>query len=107
MLAEGGEGSFDIRYPAYSENEIKENSLHLQKMGIVKALTGYESAKGNTKLSTMVLEYFDSLGNIIHSEQFGDVALTNTSMRSEIRHGLTSVKLRHLQLFQRLYRRAL
>ena len=38
------------------------------------------------------MNYFDSLGNSVYSEQFGDVALTKSSWRSERRHGMTALK---------------
>ena len=58
----------------------------------VTKLTGNEFAKGDTDLMTQVLNYFDSLGNSVYSEQFGDVALTKSSWRSERRHGMTALK---------------
>ena len=42
-------------------------------------------------------EYFASLGNNIYSEEFGDIAFGNSSVKSEIRHGLTAEKIASIE----------
>ena len=82
-----------IKYPKFSEEEIRENSQKLGKMDVVKHLTGNEFAKDGTPLNEIILKYFESLGNNIYSDLFGDVALTKSSIRSERRHGYTPPKI--------------
>ena len=38
-------------------------------------------------------EYFESLGNNIYTDVFGDIAFPKASAKSEIRHGITSEKI--------------
>lgn len=89
---EGG-GQYKINYPEFTEQQILENSLKLQKMEVVKELTGKEFPKSNIPLQRRVLEFFDSLKNNVYSELFGDVALNNASVRDDLGHGKTSNKI--------------
>ncbi len=92
VFAEDAGTTAEIKYPVYTPEAIHENQRKLRDMQPVTKLTGNEFAKGNTDLMTQVLNYFDSLGNSVYSEQFGDVALTKSSWRSERRHGMTALK---------------
>ena len=83
---------YEIRYPTYTQNDIEENCKKLRQMAVVKSLTGKEFAKGEKKFSEQIRDFFDSLGNSVYSEAFGDVGLTNSSVRSDIRHGMTAEK---------------
>ncbi len=94
VFAEEVKKSYEIKYPEYSKDEIKVNSINLKKMGIVKELTGEEFKKDGTKtLKEKLLEYFDSLNNNVYTEEFGDVSLVPSSIHSETRHGLTFNKI--------------
>ena len=92
VFAEDAGTTAEIKYPVYTPEAIHENQRKLRDMQPVTKLTGNEFAKGDTDLMTQVLNYFDSLGNSVHSERFGDVALTKSSWRSERRHGMTALK---------------
>lgn len=92
VFAEDAGTTAEIKYPVYTPEAIHENQRKLRDMRPVTKLTGNEFAKGDTDLMTQVLNYFDSLGNSVYSEQFGDVALTKSSWRSERRHGMTALK---------------
>ena len=94
ISAEGGRvQNMAIKYPKFSENEIRKNAEKLGTMDVVKRLTGNEFVKDSTPLDEKIREYFASLGNNIYSDVFGDVALTNSSIRSERRHGYTPPKI--------------
>ena len=93
VFAEGSGTSYDIKYPKYTDEEMKNNSLKLQHMDIVKEMSGGEFSDHSRTLYENVLEFFNSLGNYVHSEEFGDVALTPSSVRSDIRHGTTREKI--------------
>lgn len=92
VFAEDAGTTAEIKYPVYTPEAIHENQRKLRDMQPVTKLTGNEFAKSDTDLMTQVLNYFDSLGNSVYSEQFGDVALTKSSWRSERRHGMTALK---------------
>ena len=42
---------------------------------------------------TMFEEYFQNLGNSIYSPVYGDIAVGKSSVKSEIRHGITANKI--------------
>ena len=94
VFAEEVKKSYEIKYPEYSKDEIKVNSIRLKKMEIVKELTGEEFKKDGTKtLKEKLLDFFDSLNNNVYTEEFGDVGLVPSSIHSETRHGLTFNKI--------------
>ena len=84
---------YDIRYPQYTEKEIRENSVALQNMEPIGHFTGNELGDRSIPLDERVKVFFDSIGNNVYSEQFGDVSLGKSSINSEFRHGMTPVKV--------------
>ena len=84
---------YEIRHPTYTEDDLENNSIALQTMEVVTKVTGDELGPRNMSLKERVTAYFASLGNNIYTEAFGDVALSNSSVHSEIRHGHTSAKV--------------
>lgn len=92
VFADGGVG-YDIKYPQYTEADIKNNSERLRSMEAVERLSGNELGDRNVPLKNRVQAFFNSLGNNIRTDRFGDVALGNSSVRSEIRHGHTPQKV--------------
>lgn len=92
VFADGGVG-YDIKYPQYTEADIKNNSERLRSMEAVERLSGNELGDRNVPLKDRVQAFFNSLGNNIRTDRFGDVALGNSSVRSEIRHGHTPQKV--------------
>ena len=84
---------YQIKYPRFTEKDIERNSVTLRSMGPVEHLTGDELGARNLPLKTRVTDYFNSLGNNVYTEQFGDVALKNSSVHSEFRHGNTLNKV--------------
>lgn len=86
-------GKYAIKYPQFSEEDIKKNSETLRNMDVVKTLSGDEFKSDGNRLFDNVTAFFNSLGNNVYSDVFGDVALTRSSARSDIRHGLTKNKI--------------
>lgn len=84
---------YDIRYPQYTNTDIENNSKRLRSMEAVARLSGNELGDRSIPLKNRVQAFFDSLGNNIRTDRFGDVALGNSSVRSEIRHGHTPQKV--------------
>ena len=83
---------YSIKHPTFTDEEIEKNKNSLKNMKPVIMLTGKEFAKGTIDLMTQVLQFFDSLGNNVYSDRFGDVSLSKSSWRSERRHGMTADK---------------
>ena len=75
-----------------SEEDYKSNCKELVQMDFVSELNGTE-LDGKLPLKQKVSDLFDSWGNAINTERFGSVALTNSSIRSEFRHGTTKNKV--------------
>ena len=92
VFADGGVG-YEIRYPQYTEKEIRENSVVLQNMEPIGHFTGNELGDRSIPLDERVKMFFASIGNNVYSEQFGDVSLGKSSINSEFRHGMTPVKV--------------
>lgn len=87
------EGQYEIRYPTYTDEQMEKNAVGLRTMKAVAKVTGDELGPRSISIKERVTKYFASLGNNVHTEAFGDVALSNSSVHSEIRHGHTSAKV--------------
>lgn len=59
---------------------------------VVYRATGDEFAVGEKKLSEQVYEYFDSLGGVVHRDNFGDVIIDDKGVDSSIAHGMGRAK---------------
>lgn len=64
----------------------------LENTAPVKELTGGEFQKSETSLTDRVAEYFDSIGNVAHNEELGDVVLDKEGIHDSIGHGLGRLK---------------
>ena len=84
---------YAIRYPSYTQEDLYNNALRLQQMDVVTEVAGDEIGDRSIPLKQRITSYFNSLANNVYSEQFGDVALVNSSVRSEMRHGHTPPKI--------------
>jgi len=93
VYSEDSEKNYEIKYPQFTEEELINNSILLQKMPSVKTLTGNEMDSKGRKLSDAVKNFFESLGHNVYTERFGNVSLSNSSVRSELRHGFTRNKI--------------
>lgn len=84
---------YAILYPEYSAENIERNIQELANMQTVAVIPAEKLQDSGKRLKDMYLEYFEQQGGMLYSERFGDIALTNSSMRSEIRHGSTAEKI--------------
>lgn len=73
--------------------KMLRNMGELAKMESILTVDPIKLEKTGKKPKEMFNEFFGSLGGVIHSKRFGDIELTNSSARSEIRHGITAEKL--------------
>ena len=94
----GSDGKrYAIKYPTYAESDIQENMDALADMDAVAFIEASKLERSGKTPKEMFAEYFASLGNSIYSEEFGDIALGNSSVKSEIRHGLTAEKIASME----------
>ncbi|MBR6050661.1 MAG: hypothetical protein IKP68_05590, partial [Clostridia bacterium] len=70
-----------------TEDEIEENISAVAEMDSVKELTGKEFEKGEVDLVTQVTNFFDSLGNVVHTDN-GDIEISRRGAKSSIGHGI-------------------
>lgn len=88
---------YAIFYPSYSDNDIKVNKSSLANMESVANIGVEKLEKTGIAPKKTFTDYFESLGNNIYSPEFGDIELSNASVKSEIRHGLTSEKIASME----------
>ena len=81
-----------------SSNVDTENNMRkIAKMSSVYNVQSEKLNKTGKKPSELFSDFFDSLGNEIFIEQFGKISLSKSSVKSEIRHGITAEKLASLE----------
>lgn len=86
-----------IRYPKFSESNISDNMSALAEMQPVAIIDESKMKKTGKKPVEIFNDYFNSLGNNIYSDVFGDIALSRSSAKSEIRHGITAEKIASIE----------
>ncbi len=92
VFADDGGVSYEIKYPVFSEEEIKKNSEALRKMESIISLNGKELSYNGTSLKARLEKYFNLFGNNVYSPLFGDVGLTTASIHDDLGHGMTKQK---------------
>ena len=60
----------------------------LERTAPVASLTGREFQKDGVRLTDKVSAYFNSIGNVAHNEELGDVVLNLVGIRDSIAHGV-------------------
>ena len=75
----------------YKVGETSVNCHTLVEMKPVKELSGNELS-GDLPLNEKIKQLFKRFGGSVHTDKFGDIALTSSSIRSDIRHGTTKEK---------------
>ena len=88
---------YAIKYPSFSEADISSNMDAIADMGAVATIDASKLEKTGKSPMDTFNEYFNSLGNNIASETFGDIALPKSSAKSEIRHGITAEKIASIE----------
>ena len=88
---------YSIKYPVFSDKDIKENIKVLAEMESVAFIDKSKLEKTGKNVKELYLDFFNSLGNNIYSETFGDISLSNSSAKSEIRHGNTAEKIASIE----------
>ena len=89
--------SNEIKYPSYDNEKINENIEKLAEMEPVAKIEATKLNKTGKAPRELFEEYFASLGNAIYSKEFGYISLGKSSVKSEIRHGLTAEKIASME----------
>ena len=82
-----------IRYPSFSQTDINNNINAIVNMDSIVKIDSAKLEKTGKKPFDIFSKYFESWGNNIYSDVFGDIALPKSSAKSEIRHGITAEKI--------------
>lgn len=88
---------FAIKYPQFTEEDVVSNMNELADMDAVAFIDESKLEKTGKRPGDMFAEYFKSLGNKLYSPVYGDIALSSSSVKSEIRHGLTGPKIASME----------
>lgn len=80
-----------------SKDRITKNINDLALMDSVYAVDKSKLNKTGKKPSDLFKEYFDSWKNSLDSEELGTIALRKSSVKSEIRHGVTAEKIASIE----------
>ncbi len=89
--------SYAINHFEISDVDTESNMQELAKMSSVYNVKSEKLEKTGKKPSELFSDFFDSLGNSVYVKQFGDIALSKSSVKSEIRHGITAEKIASIE----------
>ncbi len=81
----------------YSDYDLDKNIYHVANMEAVHQIPASKLDKTGRAPSVLFDEFFREQGNSIYTEELGDVSLSNSSRKSEIRHGLTAEKIASIE----------
>lgn len=93
MHVSEGDFKYSIKYPTFTDKDIQHNIEELAEMKEVAIIDAAALDKTGKSPKAMFEEYFQSLGNSIYSSVYGDIAVGKSSVKSEIRHGITANKI--------------
>ena len=88
---------YSVNHPNFSESDIQKNMESIANMNPVITINAEKLEKTGKRPKEIFQDYFDRLGNNIYSPVYGDIALSNSSVKSEIRHGLTAEKIASIE----------
>ena len=80
-----------------SNEQIESNIQTVAGMKSVHDIDASKLEKSGKKLVDIFEEHFESWGHNIYSDIFGDIAVKNSSIRSDLRHGFTPVKIASIE----------
>lgn len=88
---------YAIKYPSFTKEDISKNINKLADMKPVANIDASKLEKTGKAPSLIFEKYFASLGNSIYSDIYGDISLGKSSVKSEIRHGITATKIASIE----------
>lgn len=84
---------FKEKYGDWEELSLVNSAMDfLHNTPPVKVLTGMEFQKDGIRLTDKVSAYFDSIGNVAHNKEIGDVVLDLNGVKDSISHGVGRLK---------------
>ncbi len=94
---EGGGVRYQITRKAYSQEDILRNAKAVADMQSIYSVPAEKLDRTGNVPSELFYQYFEQWGNNIYTEEFGDVALPRSSVKSEVRHGITAEKIASIE----------
>ena len=92
VLPKAGNNQYSIKGIEFTQSQLNEGIKKVAQMQPVTTLSWAEFQKSETDLVTQVSRYFDSIGNVAHSPQLGEVILDSRGIKDSIAHGLGRIK---------------
>lgn len=90
------DGKSKIQYKIKKVDKLKinfeANEKTVRGMKPVTSIKSNVFQKGNTKLTDMVAQYFDSLGNNVFNAELGDIELNKMGIKDSMAHGIGALK---------------
>ena len=80
-----------------TEEQKEQNIREVAEMESVYTVDASKLIPGEKSIKEIYHEFFTAWGENIHSDVFGDIAVKNSSIRSEMRHGSTPVKVASIE----------
>lgn len=75
-----------------TEAQIEKNYDIVRNMKPVITLKGDEFTRRDIKISEQIMNFYNSLGNVVHNEVVGDILLNKRSAKDDIAHGVGRLK---------------
>ena len=97
QINESGRVKYSVREFDSSAKKIENNTIELARMSSVYDVPGSKLSKTGKRPTEIFEEHFDSWGNNIYSEELGDIAVKKSSVKSEVRHGITAEKIASIE----------
>lgn len=88
---------YSINRRFYTEKDLKENVIEVARMPSVYNVPVEKLQKTGRSPKELFARCFDSAGNSLYVEEFGDIVLSNSSVKSELHQGLTSEKIASIE----------
>ncbi len=86
-----------IRELNSSKKKIENNIEYVSKMSAVYAVDKSKLEKSGKRPSDTFAEQFKSWGNYLYSEELGHISVEKSSVKSEVRHGITAEKIASIE----------
>lgn len=89
----GKNEKFQLKDPGQvTEEQIEKNYDIVRSMKPVITLRGDEFTRRDIKISEQIIDFYNSLGNVVHNEVVGDILLNKRSAKDDIAHGVGRLK---------------
>lgn len=87
----------EIRKFDSSEEKIAQNIQDIAKMSSVCDIDKSKLEKTGKRPSDIFAEHFKKWGYKLHSDELGDINVGKSSIKSEVRHGITAEKITSIE----------